>query len=83
MMTIGTLFPEIPPKTIRHITAPTLLLSGAKSYTFLALITGELARLLPNRQSIVFPDAGHQMWYQDAEACRADVEAFLARDGIQ
>jgi non-heme chloroperoxidase len=82
MMTNGTLFPEIQPKTIHRITVPTLLLSGAKSYPFLALITEELARLLPNRQDIVLPDAGHQMWYQDPEVCRTDVETFLAHVGI-
>jgi pimeloyl-ACP methyl ester carboxylesterase len=83
MMTTGTLFPDIEPRTIREITAPALLLSGAKSYPFLALITRELARLLPNNQSIVLPDAGHQMWYQDPEVCRKDVETFLTHIGVQ
>ena len=83
MMTTGILFPDIEPATIRKIAAPALLLSGAKSYPFLGLITEELARLLPNRESIVLPDAGHQMWYQDPDVCRNYVEAFLARIGIQ
>lgn len=83
MMTTGTLFPNIAPRTIRKITTPTLLLSGAKSYPFLGLITGELARLLPNREVIVLPDAGHQMWYQAPDACRGDVEAFLTHLAIQ
>jgi pimeloyl-ACP methyl ester carboxylesterase len=82
MMTTGTLFPAIGPAEIRKITTPVLLLSGAKSYPFLAVITQELARLLPHNQSIVFPNAGHQMWYQDADECRKDVEDFLARNGI-
>ncbi len=79
MMTTGTLFPNIEPATIRKITTPVLLLSGAKSYPFLGLISEELARLLPNREVIVLPNAGHQMWYQEAEVCRKDVEEFLAR----
>jgi pimeloyl-ACP methyl ester carboxylesterase len=74
MMTTGILFPNIEPPTIRRITAPVLLLSGAKSYQFLGLITEELARLLPNRETIVLPDAGHQMWYQAPDVCRRDVE---------
>lgn len=82
MMTKGTLFPEIRPESIREIRVPTLLLSGAKSYPFLALITEELARLLPHRENIVFPDAGHQMWYQHPDECRTDVEAFLDHAGI-
>ena len=82
MMTTGILFPNIEPPTIRRITAPVLLLSGAKSYQFLGLITEELARLLPNRETIVLPDAGHQMWYQAPDVCRRDVERFLVRIGI-
>jgi hypothetical protein len=52
-------FPAIEPLMIRKITAPVLLLSGAKSYPFLGLVTEELARLLPNSETIVLPDAGH------------------------
>jgi pimeloyl-ACP methyl ester carboxylesterase len=83
MMTRGTLFPEIKPQAIRRIRIPALLLSGAKSYPFLELIMGELANLLPDSQSIVFPDAGHQMWYQRPEECRTDVEEFLRHHGIR
>lgn len=83
MMTTGVLFPAIEPLSIRKITSPVLILSGAKSYPFLGLITEELARLLPNNEAIVFPDAGHQMWYQAPAACRQAVEAFLVRNGIQ
>jgi pimeloyl-ACP methyl ester carboxylesterase len=83
MMTTGVLFPDIEPPAIRKINAPVLLLSGAKSYPFLGLVSEELARLLPNSQMIVLPDAGHQMWYQAPVVCRADVEAFLARMGTQ
>jgi hypothetical protein len=43
---------------------PVLLLSGAESYPFLRPISEELARLLSNREAIVLPNAGHQMWYQ-------------------
>jgi len=82
MMTTGTLFPDLDPHAVHKITAPVLLLSGAKSYPFLGLITNELARLLPKGQSIVLPDAGHQMWFQDPEECRKDVEGFLAEHGI-
>lgn len=83
MMTSGTLFPPIEPSAIRKITVPVLLMGGAKSYPFLGLITEELARLLPDREVVIFGNAGHQMWYQDADQCREDVERFLARSGIQ
>jgi non-heme chloroperoxidase len=83
MLTTGTLFPDIEPRAIQEITVPVLLLSGAKSYPFLALISEELARLLPNREAIILPNAGHQMWYQAPDACRKDVETFLGRIGVQ
>lgn len=83
MMTTGTLFPAVRPKSIRGIAAPVLLLSGAKSYPFLKMITTELARLLPNSRTIVLPDAGHQMWIQDPAVCRGDVERFLEDNGIR
>jgi pimeloyl-ACP methyl ester carboxylesterase len=83
MMTSGTLFPPLAPDAVRKIATPTLLLSGAKSYPFLGLISEELARLLPHREVVVLPGAGHQMWYQAPDVCRSDVEAFLTRLGIR
>jgi hypothetical protein len=55
MMTTGTLFPEIDPGTIERITVPTLLLSGAKSYPFLALLSQDLARLLLTVKTLCCP----------------------------
>jgi pimeloyl-ACP methyl ester carboxylesterase len=81
MMTTGTLFPEIDPGKIEAISVPTLLLSGAKSYPFLTLISRDLARLLPDCQNIVLPDTGHQMWYEKPEECRRHVENFLVKAG--
>ena len=82
-MTTGILFPNLEPRTVQKITVPVLLLSGARSYPFLGLITEELAHLLPNHEMKVLPDAGHQMWYQAPDVCRNYVEAFLVRIGIQ
>lgn len=83
MMTTGTLFPDLEPRAVRKTTAPVLLLSGAKSYPFLGMITRELVRLLPKNQSIVVSDAGHQMWYQYPDECRKFVEEFLAQNGVR
>ncbi|MGH8378550.1 MAG: alpha/beta fold hydrolase [Gammaproteobacteria bacterium] len=83
MMTSGTLFPYIDPEAIRKIRLPVLIMSGGKSYPFLALIDGELARLIPGSESVVFPNDGHQMWYQSPVLCRQDAEAFfLAHAGV-
>jgi len=80
-MTAGTLFPDIAPETVRKIQVPILLMSGAKSYPFLALTDGELARLLPDSKRIVFPDSGHQMWLKHPRECRDDTEKFFAEHG--
>jgi pimeloyl-ACP methyl ester carboxylesterase len=70
MLTKGTLFPEVPRAAVQRVLAPTLLLSGAKSYPFLALTDGELARLIPRAHRLVVPNATHQMWLQAPETCR-------------
>jgi pimeloyl-ACP methyl ester carboxylesterase len=65
------------------------LSAGADSHgrefvsVLLGMIGRELARLLPKNKTIVFPNAGHQMWLQDPEVCRNDVEKFLADFAIR
>jgi pimeloyl-ACP methyl ester carboxylesterase len=70
MLTTGELFPTVTPDAVRSIKAPTLALSGGKSYPFLGLIDLALMSLLPNAKRIVFPNATHQMWLQEPQACR-------------
>ncbi len=77
MMTTGELFPPISPAQVRGIKVPVLIMSGGKSYAFLGPIDRELAQLIPGSQSVVFPNDGHQMWYQSPVLCRHDVEAFF------
>lgn len=79
MMTSGTLFPEVDPAAIRAIRVPVLVMSGGKSYPFLSYIDQELVRLIPDSRSILYPKAGHQMWYRDPLLCRHDAEAFFRR----
>ncbi len=73
----GELFPELKPRDVARIGAPVLMLSGAKSYPFLALIDQALAALLPQAQHIVFPTATHQMWLEQPDACRKAVFALI------
>lgn len=77
MMTTGELFPVIEPQAVRAITAPVLLLSGEKSYSFLGLIDEELTRLLPHARQIILRGATHRMWFEQPEICRNDVLEFL------
>lgn len=81
MMTSGELFPEIAPDAVRRIRTPLLMLSGAKSYPFLAEINLALARLQPSAERVTFPDAGHQMWLTREADCRRATLAFFARHG--
>lgn len=80
MMTRGTLFPEIDPAAIHAIRVPVLVMSGGVSYKFLGYIDQEIVRLIPQSRSIVYPDAGHQMWYKYPKLCRDDSEAFFAEN---
>lgn len=78
MLTDGVLFPDLPLASVRGIRRPALLLSGAKSYPFLGMIDKALMALLPERRRIVFPQAGHQMWFQQPVACRDAVLALVS-----
>jgi pimeloyl-ACP methyl ester carboxylesterase len=79
IMTTGELFPEIDPAAVARIRVPVLVMSGGKSPPFLQYIDQELARLIPGSESIVYPDAGHQMWYTSPVLCSNDVKVFFAR----
>jgi non-heme chloroperoxidase len=65
----GELFPELRPADVARVSAPVLLLSGAKSHPFLGLIDQALYALLPANKHIIFPDATHQMWLEQPQAC--------------
>ena len=73
----GELFPEIKPAEVARISTPVLMLSGAKSYPFLGLIDQALYALLPGSQHIVFPNADHQMWLEEPDACRRAVFGLI------
>jgi non-heme chloroperoxidase len=73
----GELFPEIRPAEVARISAPVLMLSGAKSYPFLGLIDQALYALLPASQHIIFPNADHQMWLEEPDACRRAVFGLI------
>jgi pimeloyl-ACP methyl ester carboxylesterase len=83
MMTSGELFPVLEPQAVHKITAPVLLLSGEKSYSFLGLIDEELTRLLPNARRIILHGATHRMWYEQPEACRNAVLEFLRKENAK
>jgi pimeloyl-ACP methyl ester carboxylesterase len=83
VMTSGTLFPDMDPTLLQNIASPVLMLSGAKSYSFLSMIDERVSQLLPANQRIIFSDSGHQMWLQHPNQCRSYVQAFLEQNGIR
>jgi pimeloyl-ACP methyl ester carboxylesterase len=78
MMTSGQLFPEIDVAALAKISVPVLVMSGGTSYPFLQYIDQQLVRLVPGVQSIVYPEAGHQMWLIYPQLCRDDAIAFFS-----
>jgi pimeloyl-ACP methyl ester carboxylesterase len=72
-------FPNLDRDAVRAISAPTLLLSGARTIPLHALVDDELERLLPNRERVVIADASHDLWADQPERCRAAALDFLAR----
>jgi len=79
LVTSDDTYPGLDRAAVRRIAAPTLLLSGEKSQPSQKAIDDELERLLPEkgRRRIVVRDADHGMWFQQPEACRKEVLAFL------
>ncbi len=77
MLTKGELFPELRPEDVKKIAAPTLLLSGDKTFEFLKLIDEELGRLIPKSRRVVLPGATHHLFYEQPEKCRSVIEEFL------
>lgn len=77
MLTEGELFPDLKSEEVKKIKAPTLLLSGDKTFEFLKLIDEELGRLLPNNHRIVLSGATHHMFYEQPEKCRNVIFEFL------
>jgi pimeloyl-ACP methyl ester carboxylesterase len=70
-------FPPLPPNAIKHIKAPTLLLSGRKSLRLSNAIDAQLERLLPQGRRIILANATHEMWSEYPEECRNAAIAFF------
>jgi esterase len=71
-------FPDLARDAVRAITAPVLLLSGARTIPIHALVDRELAQLLPHAKRLVIPDAAHDLWADQPERCREATLAFLS-----
>lgn len=71
-------FPALPLEAVKHIRAPTLLLSGQRTLELHKVIDGQLGSLLPKNERIILPNASHEMWNEYPEECRNAALAFVA-----
>jgi pimeloyl-ACP methyl ester carboxylesterase len=63
----------------RRISAPTLLMNGARSPAIFRRIVDELERCVPNRERVVVPDASHTVPGENPVGFDEAVLAFLAK----
>jgi pimeloyl-ACP methyl ester carboxylesterase len=63
----------------KRITAPTLLMTGARSPAIFHRIVDELERCVPNRERVVIPDASHTVPGENPKGFDEAVLAFLVK----
>jgi pimeloyl-ACP methyl ester carboxylesterase len=64
-------------RTLPRLTAPTLLIWGAKDPIMGEEVRQTLREALPRAQVKVFPDLGHNPFWEDPKACAEVINAFL------
>ncbi|MCE7981927.1 MAG: alpha/beta hydrolase [Caldilinea sp. CFX5] len=70
-------FPMLDQAQVAQLPMPSLLLTAEKTLPIHQLVNRELVRLLPQAKHVTIPDATHEMWTEQPEACGAAVLAFL------
>jgi pimeloyl-ACP methyl ester carboxylesterase len=70
-------FPVLSEAAVARINKPVLLLTGEKTLPIFKFIDSELQRLLPKSRHVVIPNAKHEMWADNEEACRRATLEFL------
>jgi len=72
-------YPMLDRAAVHALAMPILLMSGEKTLRMNQLIDSELERVLPNAQTLVIPNATHEMWAEQPDLCRAEVLAFIGK----
>jgi len=70
-------FPMLDKALVAQLPMPTLLLTAEKTLPIHQVVNGELVRLLPQAKHVVIPDATHEMWSEQPDACGQAVLEFL------
>jgi pimeloyl-ACP methyl ester carboxylesterase len=72
-------FPMLAKGRAAQLPMPTLLLTGDQTLPIHRLLNDEIERVLPQAQRIRLPEASHDMWNEQPDACGAAVLQFLAK----
>lgn len=72
-------FPYLPKEKVRHLSTPTLVMTGANTVAVHKAVDTELARLLPKATAITVPDAGHGIARDNPTVFLTTLVEFLAK----
>lgn len=70
-------FPMLDKQRVAQLPMPILLLAAENTLPIHKLINAELERLLPQAQRVTIPDATHEMWTEQPDACGEAVFGFI------
>ena len=71
--------PMLAKADLQHLRVPVLIVTGENTIKLHKLVNAELARLIPNAQTVSIPNAGHGSSRENAPAFNAAVLPFLER----
>jgi pimeloyl-ACP methyl ester carboxylesterase len=78
---VHTDFALLDQEELRHVTVPTLLLSGEQSPPLMRLLVDRLHELLPCAERVDIPDASHDAHVDNPDAVTSAILTFLRRCG--
>lgn len=70
-------FPMLDKEQVAHLPMPILLLTAANTLPIHQMVNDELERLLPQPPRVIIPDATHEVWTEQPNACGEIVLQFL------
>jgi pimeloyl-ACP methyl ester carboxylesterase len=72
-------FPKLSKRELARLRIPTLIITGENTTRIHKLVTAELARLIPNAESVMLPRAGHGSLRDNPQAFDEAVLKFLTQ----
>jgi pimeloyl-ACP methyl ester carboxylesterase len=72
--------PPVPRAAVEGLGVPVLMISGARTYSFMKLTDAALAGLLPRVHRVIVENATHEVCTEQPQACAAAIGEHLARN---